>query len=293
MTELANSAEWCAIDLAPGAARIWAMTGDTERASASLDRADDMSQRGLIAALRERIAATAPDHAGAPALVCGLSGGADPIAVPAKPGALAAAPLDGGPDHALPGLRQDSPPGLMRGAAVRIAGFLALNPNWDGVVCLPGPVTHWAQVSADEVVSFQSFLTGETAAALAAAPSLRAALAGDDWDNASFDAALDTAMSRPERLAAGLAAIRAEAELGGLRPGQARARLLGLLLGAELAAARPYWLGQQLALIGPEAAAAPYATALARQGVPVTRTDAARMTLAGLTAARRRLFGAG
>lgn len=278
-----DSALWCAIDLTPGRQRGWALRGGTVTATA---RAEDHTGPDPVAPLVARLAP------GAPALICGPSAAA-PVAVPAKPGGIAPVPLAGTQALAMPGLRQDSPAGLIGGDVARIEGFLTLNPGWDGVICLPGALTHWVQVSADEVVSFQSFLTGEAAVALAAAPSLRAAMAADGWDSAAFGAALEAAMSRPERLAAGLAAIAAEAALGALQPGQARARLQGLLIGAELAAARPYWLGQQVALIGPDTQARPYAEALQRQGVPTTRADEERMTLAGLTAARRRIGAAG
>lgn len=288
MSGVSDPANWCAIDLAPGQARAWLLQGEAVLARASLDPVPDTPGDDAVAALVARLGAPASD---APVVFCGLAERAPPVPVPAKPGQIP--PIRVGPKtHALPGLRQSTPPALMRGEELRIAGFLALNPGWDGVICLPGPLTHWVQVSAKEVVSFQSFLTGAMAEALATAPLLRAALTGAEWDENAFADALDTAMSRPERLAAGLAGIAAEAALGGMRAGAARARLVGGLTGAELAAARPYWLGQQVALIGAEAAARPYAEALARQGVPVTRTDEERMTLAGFNAARRRIAAA-
>lgn len=286
MTAGSDKGTWCAIDLTPGRVRGWALQGDTVTGTARIEAAPDRPDMELAAGLVEQL------DPGAPAVICGLAE-APAVTVPAKPGEIAPVALTGTAAHALPGLRQDSPAGRIGGDLARIAGFLALNPGWDGVICLAGPVTHWVQVSADEVVSFQSFLTGEAAVALAAAPSLRAACSGDVWDSAAFGEALEAAMSRPERLAAGLAAIGAEAGLGGLRPGQARARLYGLLTGAELAAARPYWLGQQVALIGAEADARPYGEALQRQGVPVTIAHEERMTLAGLTAARRRIVRSG
>ena len=54
---------------------------------------------------------------------------------------------------------------------------------------------------------------------------------------------------------------------------------------AELAAAKPYWLGQSLAIIGPKTISDGYATALAAQHAPVTRTDTKQMTLTGLKVA--------
>ena len=61
------------------------------------------------------------------------------------------------------------------------------------------------------------------------------------------------------------------------------------MIGAELAAARPYWLGMDIAIIGADAAARPYASALLSLGASATLADAERMTLAGLTAAYRQL----
>ena len=50
--------------------------------------------------------------------------------------------------HIIPGVKQDDPADVMRGEETQIAGFLALNPGWDGGVCLPGTHTKWAQISA-------------------------------------------------------------------------------------------------------------------------------------------------
>jgi 2-dehydro-3-deoxygalactonokinase len=74
--------------------------------------------------------------------------------------------------------------------------------------------------------------------------------------------------------------------LNGLAPATARARLSGLLIGAELAAARPYWLGQHIAVIGAAALARAYVDALGQQGSPAILAGGNSMTLAGLAAAR-------
>ena len=54
----------------------------------------------------------------------------------------------------------------MRGEETQIAGFLALNPKFDGVICLPGTHTKWVHISAGEIVSFRTFMTGEMFALL-------------------------------------------------------------------------------------------------------------------------------
>ncbi|MEM9551586.1 MAG: 2-dehydro-3-deoxygalactonokinase, partial [Pseudomonadota bacterium] len=185
--------------------------------------------------------------------------------------------------------RQNAPADVMRGEETQIAGFIALNPGWDGVICLPGTHTKWAEISAGEVVSFQTFMTGEMFALLGQESVLRHSVGSDGWDAVAFVEAIADAIARPERLAAQLFSVRARDLLEGTAPAVARSRLSGMLIGAELAAARPYWLGQQIAVIGAAASAKPYADALVAQGAPATIADASRMTLAGLTAAHRAL----
>jgi 2-dehydro-3-deoxygalactonokinase len=186
----------------------------------------------------------------------------------------------------VPGLKQESPADVMRGEETQIAGFLAQRPQFDGVLCLPGTHCKWVRVSAGEVVSFQTYMTGELFGLLAGQSVLRFTVAGDGWEDGAFAEAVGAALSRPERALARLFSLRAEGLLRSLPAGVARARLSGTLIGTELAGARPYWLGQNVAIIGAEKLARAYAAALSAQGVSVERADAGKMTLAGLTAAR-------
>ena len=181
-----------------------------------------------------------------------------------------------------PGLSQQSPADVMRGEETQIAGALALHPGFDGVLCLPGTHSKWAQISAGEVVSFQTFMTGELFALLSTQSVLRHSMASG-WDAAAFDAGLSDALSRPDRIAAKLFTLRAETLLHGLTPAQARARLSGLLIGIELTGARPYWLGQKVKLIGAPGLAANYTIALKSQGLNPETLDATACTLAGLS----------
>ncbi len=189
--------------------------------------------------------------------------------------------------HIIPGLQQPNPADVMRGEETQIAGFLALNPGWDGVICMPGTHSKWVLVSAGEVVNFQTFMTGELFATLSQHTVLRHSIAAVGWDETAFFEAVEDAISKPERIAARLFSLRAEDLLNSQPKSTARSRLSGLLIGAELAASRPYWLGQNIAIIGADKTADIYASALARQGAPATITDPTRMTLAGLTAAYR------
>ncbi len=184
----------------------------------------------------------------------------------------------------VPGVSQSRPAAdVMRGEETQIAGFLELNPDFvDGVLCLPGTHSKWVRISAGEIVSFQTFMTGELFGLLAEQSLLRHSVGTEGWDTEAFAEALSATLSRPETAAARLFSLRAEALLSGAAPVTARARLSGFLIGMELAAARPYWLGQDIAIIGNAELADVYREALAQQGIAPQVADADAMTLAGL-----------
>ncbi|MBI1417538.1 MAG: 2-keto-3-deoxy-galactonokinase [Limimaricola sp.] len=292
--------EWIAVDWGTTHLRAWAVQGGTVLARAqSDDGMGRLGRDGFEPALSRLVGGWA---AGPVTVVaCGMVGSrqgwteAPYVAVPCPPlpQGLTRAPTTL-PDlnvHIIPGLKQTAPADVMRGEETQIAGFLALNPGWDGVLCHPGTHCKWAHVSAGEVVSFQTFMTGELFATLAGQTVLRHSVAASGWDEDGFAQGLDEGFSRPERLAARFFALRAEALLNDLSPQVARARLSGLLIGAELAAAKPYWLGQNVAVIGEGAVAGLYVRALAAHSVHATQAVGEAVTLAGLTAAWRRLKG--
>ncbi|WP_411351354.1 2-dehydro-3-deoxygalactonokinase [Leisingera aquaemixtae] len=255
--------------------------GGPVAAPAQVLQLPDSGAAALAAALRQALGgAICP-------VVLGGSSLLPPHPVPAVPASLPLGEtrLDGLEIHALPGLRQAAPCGVMQGSLARLSGFLQLNPDWDGVVCLPGAVTHWVQVSAREAVSFQSALTVQMAQAAAQAMGLAAA---GGWDKAALAEAAADGIARPEQLAARLASVQASSALDEMPAAAARARIWGLLLGAELAAARPYWLGQNLALIAEPPLQALYGAALEAQALPVSLADPGRMALEGLSRAWNR-----
>lgn len=290
--------DWIAVDWGTSNLRAFAMGPAGVLAEAASD--DGMSRlapEGFEPALLALIAPWL--HRAVEILACGMVGSrqgwheapyrAVPCA-PLDPAALVAVPAR---DPRLrlrivPGLKQTAPPDVMRGEETQIAGALALTPDFDGVICLPGTHCKWVQVSAGEVVSFQTCMTGELYALLSQHSVLRHGMQGEGFDENAFDAALSDAISRPERLAMRLFGLRAEGLLCGLGPEAARARLSGLLIGIELAATRPYWLGQQVLLVGADRLAGLYARALAAQGLATRRLRAVDATLAGLALARGR-----
>ncbi|WP_371156488.1 2-dehydro-3-deoxygalactonokinase [Jannaschia sp. 2305UL9-9] len=190
----------------------------------------------------------------------------------------------------VPGVRQLSPHAdVMRGEETQIAGILLTEKDFDGVACLPGTHTKWAHISAGEIVSFRTVMTGELFATIAGQTVLRHSLSGDGWDEGPFLEAVSDALSRPETLTARLFELRAADLLHGQSATQARSVLSGLLIGAELAATRPWWLGRDVVITGADKTTRAYASALRAQGVRPRIHPAADMTLAGLRSAKDKI----
>lgn len=295
--------DWIAVDWGTSNLRAWAMGPDGPLAQASSDDGmGRLTREAFEPALIRLIEPWLPEQPVAdqpmPVIACGMVGSRQGWQE-APYRAVPCVPLDAGQvtrvvtlDPRLsvtiaPGIKQMSPADVMRGEETQIAGALALDPEFDGVLCLPGTHTKWVRISAGEVVSFQTFMTGEMFALLSQQSVLRHGMTGDGWDTAAFAQGLDDGLSRPERIAALLFSIRAEGLVAGLAPAAARARLSGLLIGTELAAAKPYWLGQSVSIIGTATLSAAYAQALASQGLDARTLPADDCTLAGLTALAR------
>ena len=288
-------ADWIAVDWGTTHLRAYAMGPEGVRAEATSDEGmGRLPREGFEPALLRLIAPwLGPGKT--PVLACGMVGSrqgwheapyrAVPCA-PLEPGSLVPVPVqdDRITVQIAPGLKQTQPADVMRGEETQIAGALALHPAFDGAVCLPGTHSKWCQISAGEVVSFQTFLTGEMFALLSEQSVLRHGLS-DGWDEAAFDAGVAEGMARPERMLAQLFRLRAEGLIAGLPGDAARARLSGLLIGAELAAAKGWWLGLPILLIGSARLSALYARALAAQGASARSLSATDCTIAGLARA--------
>lgn len=293
--------DWIAVDWGTSAVRAWALDrDDIMLAEARSDEGmGSLDPDGFEAALLRLIDDWLPPKSTnpTPVIACGMIGARQgwrearyrPVPCqPLGPEVTRVAPADSRISVTiLPGLAQTKPADVMRGEETQIAGVLAARPDFDGVLCLPGTHTKWVRISAGEVLSFQTCMTGEMFALLADRSVLRHSVQSDALDPEEFRAAAADGLSAPQGLAARLFGIRAGTLLDNLAPDRARARLSGLLIGAELAAARPYWLGQEVAIVGAARLADLYREALSQQGVTAQIFDATRMTLAGLGAARR------
>jgi 2-dehydro-3-deoxygalactonokinase len=188
--------------------------------------------------------------------------------------------------HILGGIRQLHPPDVMRGEETQIAGVLLREPGFEGVICLPGTHTKWAEVAGGIITRFQTFMTGELFGFLSTQSVLRHSMpAGTEWDDDAFAAAAVESAMDTHALAARLFSVRAATLVADLTPAAAKARLSGLLIGAELAGTQVMWSRQRVLIAGNGRQANLYSEALTRLGGASSLINAGELTLAGLVAA--------
>ncbi|MGB5558940.1 MAG: 2-dehydro-3-deoxygalactonokinase [Paracoccaceae bacterium] len=296
MAEGIEQPDWIAVDWGTTHLRAWAMTQD------GTVLAEAQSDNGMGALSRDEFEPSlldlvAPWLSPTPMTVvaCGMVGSrqgwveAPYAATPCPPiAARMVSPATTDPRlkvHVIPGVKQTEPPDVMRGEETQIAGYLRLNPGFDGILCLPGTHTKWVRISEGQISAFRTSMTGEIFACLTQHSVLRHAVDTQGWNDAAFAEALGDAISRPEQMATRLFSLRADSLLNAMPPDIGTARLSGILIGMELASVRGYWLGQEVTLIGASALAKVYDQALAAQGVQTRLTDAGTVTRAGLFAA--------
>ena len=298
MDGAAKIAEWIAVDWGTSSLRVWIIGTDGQpfATEASGQGVGTLQNGDFEAALLDLIEPYLIADTALPVICCGVVGSRQgwsdaaylsvPCAAPNGKTATRVACNDPRISVSiLPGIKQITPPDVMCGEETQIAGFLQGNPDFAGVICLPGTHTKWVHISANEIVSFQTFMTGELFALLSKQSVLRHSVGNDGFDPSKFETAVAEAIDRPQVLASKLFGLHAGALVADLDPVTARSRLSGLLIGVELAGARPYWLGQNVAIIADSAMAEPYRLGLAAQGVDAEIFDVASLTLNGLKAA--------
>ena len=187
----------------------------------------------------------------------------------------------------IPGIMQKSSPDVMRGEETQIAGYLSKNPDFDGIICLPGTHTKWVHISVGEIVSFKTFMTGEIFLSLSEHSILKSSVQSDDLDLTSFLEAFEDTYSNPALLSSKLFGLRAVDLLENTSAKLLKSKLSGYLIGSELAGAKSYWLGQNIVMIGNNDLCILYQKALKKLGLNATIENTQNVTLYGLQEACR------
>ena len=290
---------WVAVDWGTSNLRIWLMSHDSQvidhnssdQGMATLNSAAEFEQ-----VLFECLETLLGDSDTLPVVCCGMVGAkqgwqdAGYSAVPHNP--LQYQKLDTLPTThnqlavwVLPGLCQLQPADVMRGEETQIAGVLCQYKEFTGVLCLPGTHSKWALSQAGEVVSFNTFMTGELFALLSKQSVLRHSVIDDQWSDEVFQQGVSDGFNNPSQFTGALFSVRAKDILGSGTTQFGKARLSGLLIGIELAGTQQWWQGQKVMLIGDSQLQSLYKLAMQQMNIDVVLMDATQMTLAGLTAA--------
>ncbi len=181
------------------------------------------------------------------------------------------------------GIKQIEPADVMRGEETQIAGFLATQPHFEGIIALPGTHIKWVQVKDGQILRFQTLLTGESFALYAKQSVLRFSMGYCD-ENIFIAAALE-AFQNPQIVAAKLFNIRANDLLFDDKTGESR--LSGLLIGQELAATKSIWQGQKVVIIGSKQLIRNYMLVFQKLNISPLSYDGKDMVLAGLKDIKR------
>lgn len=172
---------------------------------------------------------------------------------------------------------------VMRGEEVQILGaaLAGLVPP-DALVCQPGTHCKWARLSGGRLAGFTTAMTGELFALLRTHSLIAPQLQGSIEPDASF--LQGVAEARRRDLAASLFGIRTASVLGLRGDAEAAAYASGLLIGSDVAARLTEHDDAQIHILGDEALAALYATAIRAWGRNAQTIDSHAAFVAGIVA---------
>ena len=297
MSEVKKSyADWVAVDWGTSNLRYWVMSSNKVLHFKSMPMGMiNLGQGSYEAILVKELDSFLDPSKITTVLICGMAGSRQGwkevpyMSVPCKPPEWGDAVAVECQDlrisvKILPGLKQNIPADIVRGEETQIRGILEKYNDFDGIVCLPGTHTKWLRISAGEIVSFQTFMTGELFYLLSELSVLKHSLSKTGWDNEIFKVSVKEIMSDNKLLPSKLFNLRADTILNNLAGCDARVRLSGYLIGLELSGSRPYWLGEKVFITGEDDISRAYETGLSLQGVPVVRDLSKDISLTGLKA---------
>ncbi|HAE28160.1 MULTISPECIES: 2-dehydro-3-deoxygalactonokinase [Hyphomonas] len=177
--------------------------------------------------------------------------------------------------HIVPGLKQASPPDVMRGEETQL---FALDESI-GAVCFPGTHTKHVTVEHGRIIGFTTEITGELRALLTANGGLQTPQdVQQEFSEAVFREWVEYSLDPDD--AASPFAVRAARMTGLLDPKHHEAALTGLLIGADIAA--HYDPGDELTLVADGAILESYRLALDTLGAEFDELSAEEATQDGL-----------
>lgn len=188
----------------------------------------------------------------------------------------------------VPGVKVVSPGhvDVMRGEEIQAFGALSIADSREGLCCLPGTHSKWAQLEEGRLVDFVTAMTGELYHAvrfhtLPGEPARESA----EFDAAAFHQGLETA-AHPAGLLHALFEARSRHLYADLAGEQVGSFISGVMIGSEVRTQRSlHPETRRVTLVGSSALNALYRLAMQQVGFEnIVEVDSDRATLAGLVA---------
>ncbi|MEG0954060.1 MAG: 2-dehydro-3-deoxygalactonokinase [Citrobacter sp.] len=181
----------------------------------------------------------------------------------------------------VPGLKveRDDACNVMRGEETQLLGATALRPS--DCYVMPGTHCKWVQVAGNQVMRFETVMTGELHHVLMTHSLIGASGMQQKPDEVAFRQGLEKGFQSPSLLP-GLFETRAAWVLNVLPRESVAEYLSGLLIGAEVAAQCRTWQPQSVTLVGGASLSARYRQAFALAGIDVHSCEGDEAFLQGI-----------
>ena len=180
------------------------------------------------------------------------------------------------------GISQIDQPDVMRGEETQVAGFFNENPNFEGSICLPGTHSKWIKVKDQNIVKFQTFMTGELFEVISQNTVLMHSVKSNKTDQEELLKSVDLIFKNPSLFGNALFKLRADDLINSRNKIIYKSRLSGYLLGLELLGSIDYWKKSKIALIGNKELNKLYSYVLKDRVSSIVFYEAEDMTLKGL-----------
>ena len=244
-----------AVDWGTTNRRAWALGADGKAAAARADSS------GLLAVKDRRFADSLAAFLGdwieggasVPIVIAGMAGSrlgwveVPYVAAPAPlsdlaRGLMKAGQVGGKDCWIVPGMSLDSAtqPEVMRGEECQILGALLTRHQSDGLFLAPGTHSKWVRISAERMIEFRTYITGEMFNLLRQSGTLAQLMTGDAEDEGAFARGV-LATGHDTELLNRLFSARSLALFGRLEGAHLSSYLSGLLVATEMRDALAAW----------------------------------------------------
>nr|CAA6823877.1 MAG: 2-dehydro-3-deoxygalactonokinase (EC [uncultured Thiotrichaceae bacterium] len=298
--------DWIAVDWGTSQLRVWGMSADNQvLAKADSDRGmSKLTSKQYESTLLDLIEGWLVDGETIPVLVCGMAGSREgwrqadymptPVKLPQQLSLVQVKTAD--PRIAVqivPGIMQEQPADVMRGEETQMSGFLSENPDFSGILVLPGTHTKWVELEQGTLKRFSTVMTGELFATISHHSIIRFAVEGGELSLDAFDETFNTALKHPGGFSERLFSLRANTLLNNQPADTSFSSLSAELIALEINAAEHRFAPlqeKQLLIIGNDHLAELYQHALKLCGYKATSSSGEDLVLAGLHSVYQQVY---